>query len=40
MNSTVKDIMTTHVAWVRRDAPFKEIAARLRVPGERVPRPR
>ncbi len=30
MNSTVKDVMTTHVLWVRRNAPYKEMAARLR----------
>jgi len=30
MNSTVKDVMTTHVMWVRRDATYKDMAARLR----------
>jgi CBS domain-containing protein len=30
MNATVKDVMTTHVVAVRRDAPFKDMAARLR----------
>lgn len=30
MNSTVKDVMTTHVLWVRRDASYKDMAARLR----------
>jgi CBS domain-containing protein len=30
MKSTVRDVMSTHVIVVRKDAPFKEIAARLR----------
>jgi CBS domain-containing protein len=30
MTSTVKDIMTTHVVWVKPDAPYKEMAARMR----------
>lgn len=30
MNATVKDVMTTHVVAVRKQAPFKEMAARLR----------
>jgi len=30
MNATVKDVMTTHVVAVRKDAPFKDMAARLR----------
>jgi CBS domain-containing protein len=30
VNTTVKDVMSTHVIAVRRNAPFKEIAARLR----------
>ena len=30
MSKTVNDIMTTHVVWVRRDATYKEMAARLR----------
>jgi CBS-domain-containing membrane protein len=30
MKSTVKDVMSTHVIAVRKDAPFKEMAARLR----------
>jgi CBS-domain-containing membrane protein len=30
MNATVKDVMTTHVVAVRKNAPFKEMAARLR----------
>jgi CBS domain-containing protein len=30
MNATVKDVMTTHVVAVRANAPFKEMAARLR----------
>jgi CBS domain-containing protein len=30
MNATVKDVMTTHVVAVRKDAPFKEMAARLK----------
>jgi CBS domain-containing protein len=29
MNSTVKDVMSTHVIAVRRDAPYKEMAAML-----------
>ncbi len=31
MNATVKDVMTTQVIAVRKSAPFKEMAARLRV---------
>lgn len=30
MNATVKDVMTTHVVAVRKNASFKEMAARLR----------
>src|SRR5450756_556279 len=30
MNATVKDVMTTHVVAVRMNAPFKDMAARLR----------
>ena len=30
MSATVKDVMTTHVVAVRKDAPFKEMATRLR----------
>jgi CBS domain-containing protein len=30
MNSTVKDVMTTHVLWVHNDASYKDMAARLR----------
>jgi CBS-domain-containing membrane protein len=30
MKSTVKDVMTTRVIWVHRDAPFREMAAALR----------
>jgi signal-transduction protein with cAMP-binding, CBS, and nucleotidyltransferase domain len=30
MNATVKDVMTTHVAAVRLNATYKEMAARLR----------
>ena len=30
MNSTVKDVMTTRVIWVRKDATFREMAAALR----------
>ena len=30
MNAKVKDVMTTEVVAVRREAPFKEMAARLR----------
>jgi CBS domain-containing protein len=30
MNSTVKDVMTTHVLWVHGDATYKEMARRLR----------
>jgi CBS domain-containing protein len=30
MNATVKDVMTTHVVAVRANAPFKEMATRLR----------
>ncbi len=30
MNATVKDVMTTRVIWVRKDAPFRELAAALR----------
>jgi CBS domain-containing protein len=30
MNATVKDVMTTHVVAVRVNAPFKEMASRLR----------
>jgi len=30
MKSTVKDVMTTRVIWVRKDAPFREMAATLR----------
>lgn len=30
MNPTVKDIMTTHVIWVRKEASFREMAAALR----------
>jgi CBS domain-containing protein len=30
MQPTVKDVMTTNVIWVRKDASFKEIAAALR----------
>ena len=29
MNSTVKDVMSTHVIAVRRNAPYKEMAAML-----------
>ena len=30
MKNTVKDVMTTHVIWVRKDASFKEMAEALR----------
>lgn len=30
MNSTVKDVMTTHVLWVHKDASYKDMAVRLR----------
>jgi CBS domain-containing protein len=30
MKTAVKDVMTSRVIWVRQDAPFKEMAARLR----------
>jgi CBS domain-containing protein len=30
MNSTVKDVMTTHVLWVRVNATYKDMAQRLR----------
>lgn len=30
MNAAVKDVMTTRVIWVRKDASFKEMAAALR----------
>jgi CBS domain-containing protein len=30
MNSTVKDVMTTRVIWVRKDATFREMATALR----------
>jgi CBS domain-containing protein len=30
MSTAVNDVMTTRVVWVRRDAPFKEIATALR----------
>ena len=30
MNAVVKDIMTTRVIWVRKEAPFRELAAALR----------
>ena len=30
MNSTVKDVMTTRVIWVKKDATFREMAAGLR----------
>jgi CBS domain-containing protein len=30
MNTTVKDIMTTRVIWVKKDATFRELAAALR----------
>jgi CBS domain-containing protein len=30
MQSAVKDVMTTRVIWVRKDAPFRELAAALR----------
>jgi CBS-domain-containing membrane protein len=30
MNATVKDVMSTHVVAVKKDASFKEMAARLR----------
>jgi CBS-domain-containing membrane protein len=30
MNATVKDVMSTHVVAVRKNAPFKDMAARLR----------
>jgi CBS domain-containing protein len=30
MNATVKDVMSTHVVAVKKDAPFKDMAARLR----------
>ena len=40
MKTIVKDVMTTRVIWVRKDAPFRELAAALRrAPGQRVPRP-
>ena len=32
MKAAVKDVMTTRVIWVRKDASFKEMAAALRVP--------
>ena len=38
MRSTVRDIMTTRVIWVRKDASFREMAVALREhPGQRVP---
>ena len=30
MKTAVKDVMTTRVIWVRKDAPFREMAAALR----------
>src|SRR6516225_1679511 len=30
MKSTVRDVMTTRVIWVRKDAPFREMAVALR----------
>jgi CBS domain-containing protein len=30
MRSVVKDVMTTRVIWVRKDAPFRELAAAMR----------
>src|SRR5436309_15685481 len=30
MNTTVKDVMTTRVIWVKKDATFREMAAALR----------
>ncbi len=33
MNTTVKDVMTTRVIWVKKDATFREMAAALREPG-------
>jgi len=30
MKSTVKDVMTTRVIWVRKDTPFRDLAAALR----------
>ena len=30
MRTAVKDVMTSRVVWVRKDAPYKEMAARLR----------
>ena len=30
MKTAVKDVMTTRVIWVRKDAPFRELAAALR----------
>src|ERR1700745_2183976 len=30
MNTTVKDVMTTRVIWVKKDATFREMAASLR----------
>jgi CBS domain-containing protein len=30
MKTTVKDVMTSRVVWVTKDAPYKEMAARLR----------
>ena len=32
MNTTVKDVMTTRVIWVKKDATFREMAATLRGP--------
>ena len=29
MNTTVKDVMTTRVIWVKKDATFREMAAAL-----------
>ena len=31
MQAAVKDVMTTRVIWVRKDAPFRELAAALRM---------
>jgi CBS domain-containing protein len=30
MKTVVRDVMTSQVVWVKKDAPYKEIAARLR----------
>jgi len=30
MQTAVKDVMTTRVIWVRKDAPYRELAAALR----------